>query len=1408
MSENVTDKTREQIREIFFEIYKKKTPHERSQYLDEVCGMDVGLRGELESLLEAHDRSGNLLENLPIVAHITLNEPTLSEAPGTVINKYKLLEKIGEGGMAVVYMAEQQEPIRRKVALKIIKLGMDTKSVIARFEAERQALAMMDHPNIAKVLDAGATETGRPYFVMELVQGVSVTEYCDHNKLSTDERLALFIQVCQAVQHAHQKGIIHRDIKPSNIMVAMHNGEPMPKVIDFGIAKATNQRLTEKTLFTRYAHIIGTPAYMSPEQAELSDVDIDTRSDIYSLGVLLYELLTGMTPFSEEKLRNAGYLEMHRVIREEEPTKPSTKLSTLGATLSEVARQRRVTPDSLRKLIRGDLDWIVMKTLEKARSGRYDTASALSTDIQRHLNDEPILARAPKVTYRLQKYFRRHRSQTIVSAAMVILIATVIITLFMWNRYRFRLSIAEAPVHKNILSVAQQSFVKGDYAAALVSVRTVVDSRHIGVEARLLCANILVDCGRPDEAKPMLEDLLEESPEIAGAAHLLLARILLETESSDSERFAKIAEHGQKADELLPETAQAYFLRAMITISIKKKLEYLNEALRLDRGHYESRRLRAYTYYASRKYEQMEEDASAMTALRSEDPLGYSLRAFALRELGDFEEAITEYDIAIGLTSEGAQRTKLYEQRCEMYLRMGQYEKAITNAEEGLKGSSNGTMLQFQIFCALTALGEYDKTSTQFHDITDSDTDANRIFRNWSKKHVFDTLEAGRSWHSPDIKPKGAAFVSMLEAADIYHNLVAKNAWRVTTDGYTAEWSPDRTKMAFSMGVHGYSGLAVFDPNTQETELFMVPGAAPKWSPDGQYIAFVRDCRTLRLSELTAVERRRHNRPKVDSEVWIIHADGTKPRRLARGGSLSWSQDSKHVYYRSDETFYSISIEDEEARPQPVFAFQGYIRSLSPDKKKLAYARPGWLKIVDTASKSLIAQWTGPLRIWGGNWSPGSNQFSLGGFRNPVERTGLWIYDLNTNKALKVFSGHIINATWAPDETALAFCFGPPFYEIWSVDLDPNLSTVESLGPARTLQQHHQEMVDLYTGRINANPEEATSYLHRSTYYHYLNEKDKALADIRKYADIYYPTNEINSRNAWVKNLLIGLSQKPPANLGSPVNSPAWDSPGSMSSDGLRLYLHSRRPGGFGKEDIYVARRATTSDPWAKPENLGDNINTSYTDYEPDISADGLTLLFVSDRPGGSGSDDIWITKRTSLDAPWGKPVNLGPTINSAALDMDPSTTADGLTLYFSSRRSGGIGSYDIWVSKRASTKEPWGEPVNLGAPVNSRMTDSCPDISADGLTLFFLSFRLDSLGQSDLYVTTRPTIHDPWGPAVNLGPNINTHNTEEYPKISFDGRLFMFVADKPEGVGQLDIWQVDISTMPADSIEEDTDVD
>jgi serine/threonine protein kinase/WD40 repeat protein len=408
---------------LFEQALRCRTPDERATLLDRACAGQPELRHKLEQLLEAYVRAGEFLEHgvgagsRPCPVGVEFGDE--EERPGTLIGRYKLLQKIGEGGMGVVYMAEQAEPVIRKVALKIIKLGMDTKQVVARFEAERQALALMDHPNIAKVLDAGATETGRPYFVMELVHGVPITEYCDTNQLPTQQRLELFIPVCQAIQHAHQKGIIHRDIKPSNVMVTLHDGVPVPKVIDFGVAKAINQRLTEKTLFTHYAQMIGTPAYMSPEQAEMSGLDIDTRSDVYSLGVLLYELLTGTTPFDVKELLRKGYAEMQRVIAEQEPPKPSTRMSTLTDEQRTVVASRRSTEASaLRKVLQGDLDWIVLKCLEKDRTRRYETSNGLAADLRRHLNNELITACAPTTGYLIKKLIKRNQAAFSVAAVV------------------------------------------------------------------------------------------------------------------------------------------------------------------------------------------------------------------------------------------------------------------------------------------------------------------------------------------------------------------------------------------------------------------------------------------------------------------------------------------------------------------------------------------------------------------------------------------------------------------------------------------------------------------------------------------------------------------------------------------------------------------------------------------------------------------------------------------------------------------------------------------------------------------------------------------------------------------------------------------------------------------------------
>ena len=413
-------------------------PVVRAQFLDRACAGDARLRAAVDALLEAQDEAESFFERgqsavnapeLDAQAAELLRQPAVGieqddltdEPMGSRLGRYQLRQKIGEGGCGTVYLAEQETPVRRQVALKVIKLGMDTKSVIARFEAERQALAMMDHPNIARVLDAGATETGRPFFVMELVRGTRITQYCNEQHFDTEQRLKLFIKVCHAIQHAHQKSVIHRDIKPSNILVTLHDGEPVPKVIDFGIAKATAGRLTDNTLFTAVEQFVGTPAYMSPEQADNTGMDVDTRSDIYSLGVLLYELLTGRTPFDTKMLMQSGMEEMRRTLREQEPQLPSTMITSMRRTeLTLTAGQRHAEPPKLISELKGDLDWIVMKALDKDRNRRYETANGLAMDIQRYLDNEPVVARPPSQVYRLKKLVPRNKLTFIAGTAVAV----------------------------------------------------------------------------------------------------------------------------------------------------------------------------------------------------------------------------------------------------------------------------------------------------------------------------------------------------------------------------------------------------------------------------------------------------------------------------------------------------------------------------------------------------------------------------------------------------------------------------------------------------------------------------------------------------------------------------------------------------------------------------------------------------------------------------------------------------------------------------------------------------------------------------------------------------------------------------------------------------------------------------
>ncbi len=452
--------------EVIFDLARRiEDANTRKDYVEQACAGDPAIQARVIELLNHHDAEQSFLERPPEGLTLTLDGNEVTEKPGESVGPYKLREKIGEGGMGVVYAAEQERPIRRKVAIKVIKPGMDSRAVLARFEAEQQALAIMNHRNIAKVLDAGIADSGRPYFVMELVSGIPITEYCDENQMSIEERLTLFIQVCRAIQHAHQKGIIHRDIKPSNVLVTEEDGESIPKVIDFGVAKALSQRLTNRSLYTSFQAFVGTPLYASPEQASLSNVDVDTRSDVYSLGVLLYELITGTTPHDKKQVQQAAYAEMCRIIREQLPVSPSARLSTLGDTATEVSKRRRSDPTRLVQSIRGDLDCIVMKALEQDRSRRYEGASGLAADVGRFLKHEAIEARPPSFTYRLGRVIARNKMLAASGLVVAVAIAMVLAAGLVAMRENFLKNQIVKKLKATSLEVAFEDAFTGSFQA-------------------------------------------------------------------------------------------------------------------------------------------------------------------------------------------------------------------------------------------------------------------------------------------------------------------------------------------------------------------------------------------------------------------------------------------------------------------------------------------------------------------------------------------------------------------------------------------------------------------------------------------------------------------------------------------------------------------------------------------------------------------------------------------------------------------------------------------------------------------------------------------------------------------------------------------------------------------------------
>jgi serine/threonine protein kinase len=510
-----------------------------------------------------------------------------AEGPGSQIGHYRLLSVLGEGGMGIVYLAQQEEPVKREIALKIIKPGMDSKRVIARFEAEQQALALMQHPYIAHVYDVGLTLSGRSYFVMEYVEGVPITEYCDNTKLTIEARLQLFLHVCEAVQHAHQKGVIHRDIKPSNILVITQDDQAVPKIIDFGVAKAINQPLTDRAFSTEEGQLVGTPEYMSPEQANLGNQDIDTRSDIYSLGVILYKLLTGMLPFDPETFREGGIDHICKIIREEEPKTPSTRLSTISdAESTEIALHRQTDLRALRRKLKGDLDWITLKALDKDRSRRYGNADSFAEDIRKYLKHEPVSAVPPGFVYVTKKFIRRHRTAVISITALVVLIISIVLSVEMYIKARRADWHAQSLEHNSRLAEAQELYANRQYAQTSSHLESLLESEHVGRQARLLHAQALIELDGAASAVSELEGLLEEPDAIAGRAHFLLAKILYESQTgssiTDDKNHAEWEYHRQQAEKLVPDIANYYFLRKQTEFAARKKLELLRLTVQLD----------------------------------------------------------------------------------------------------------------------------------------------------------------------------------------------------------------------------------------------------------------------------------------------------------------------------------------------------------------------------------------------------------------------------------------------------------------------------------------------------------------------------------------------------------------------------------------------------------------------------------------------------------------------------------------------------------------------------------------------------------------------------------------------------------------------------------------------------------
>jgi serine/threonine protein kinase len=901
--------------------------------------------------------------------------------------------------------------------------------------------------------------------------------------LNVEERLNLFLFVCDAIQHAHQKPIVHRDLKPSNVLVTMQNDKSVPKVIDFGVARALNQPLSERTLFTEQGQLVGTPEYMSPEQADLDNQDIDTRTDVYSLGVLLYELLTGVLPFDRETFREKGIDHIRKVICEQDPATPSTRLGKTSIPEStESARRRRVDVRTLIRKLHCDLDWITLKAMEKDRIRRYASVDAMATDIRNYLNHQPVTAAPPSFFYRVKKFAKRHRQLIAACALILIMLAVIALAIRTYVQAGRQRAYARAVEHERMLAEAQEAFDTRNFSLAQQTVVPLLSSPHVKSRAKLLKAQLLLERQESASAIQELESLQDAPADISGQAHSLLATIYLHSAASSSTKTTEPVQkwnyHRAEAEKRIGGTPQDYFLKACATSIVYEKLDHLSKALTLDKSHYASWRERAYIRLAQRDYEGTLRDATLMMGIRPDDPHGYYLSATALRELGRFEEALADLDTAVALEPNDA---KLYVARWETTTRMGRHEDALSDIRKCVDLESENLLHPVRLCATLMALGRYDETNRLYEQYVDRSELAKLgygtsfigkigepLFHSQLQKLTFDLLVSGISPYPSADPPISAALWPVYVGKQLFDSF-SHDGRRVVNQAFHPSWSPDGTKLVYSMGFALTNAVAMLDLQTGKTELLTLPGKDPEWSPDGKTIAFTRSRILLPPQRLTGlgIEIFYGSYGPANTsndEVWIMDLENRSLERIADGGWPHWGRQTGRLYYTSrrdlnhtdPHTLYSIDVDQPDAQPDVVLQNCSIFPVVSPNEQYVADHKFRELKIIERASGEVVRRWfISPRPRYGlyVNWSPDGSELSVAGWDG--SETGLWIYNMNTEDAVKIVDVLATTAHWSGgDRPKLAVAFGSPLTEIWMWDMQPGVSTAESFDFVQDMEEH------------------------------------------------------------------------------------------------------------------------------------------------------------------------------------------------------------------------------------------------------------------------------------------------------------------------------------------------------------------